>query len=82
MIFGVLKVWIAKNVIRLASVIGFVLMLFYKTFRLGAKSEQNKQKARSDKLIKERSKNDEKVKSFSDERIRSELSKWVRNKDL
>lgn len=82
MIFSFLKTWVINNSIRLASVVGFVLVLFYKAFRLGAKSEQSKQKALGEKVIKERTKNDKKVKSFSDERVRSELSKWVRDKDV
>lgn len=82
MLFSLMKIFFVKQGLRLASVVVFVLMMLYRAFRFGANSERDKQQAASDSAKKERARNDQKIRSYSNDRVRSELSKWVRKDDV
>lgn len=57
---------------------GFVVVVLQRVFQMGVQRERDRALKKTLHAYEERNRNDKKVNSASVDRVRSELSKWVR----
>lgn len=60
------------------GVLGFIVVLLQRVFRMGVRRERDRSVKKALHAYEERNRNDKKVNAASSDRVRSELSKWVR----
>lgn len=58
--------------------LGFVVIVLHRVFQMGVRKQQDKCLKETLKAYEERNRHDQKVRSYSSDTTRDELSKWVR----
>ncbi|WP_144751262.1 MULTISPECIES: hypothetical protein [Bartonella] len=75
-----MMLWIKKNLLLTGAALAAFFMALAKAFTLGKRSEQQKQTEKTLKAATTRLEVENEVDQKSDADVRSELSRWLRNK--